>query len=118
MTDDLGTGGNTPYFTSLRSSRDGILEDVAAAIIFFATYLVLALGRMPGLRIDRTGAAIIGASLMVGTNVLTLDEAYRAGGLYTMPVRNVMGGQRKRLMLAIGIGLITGAILLGRRRKH
>lgn len=84
MTDDLGTGGNTPYFTSLRSSRDGILEDVAAAIIFFATYLVLALGRMPGLRIDRTGAAIIGASLMVGTNVLTLDEAYRAIHLDTI----------------------------------
>jgi Na+/H+ antiporter NhaD/arsenite permease-like protein len=51
---------------------------VAATLIFLATYLVLALGRMPGLRIDRTGAAIIGASLMVGANVLTMEEAYRA----------------------------------------
>lgn len=51
---------------------------MAAAVIFALTYLVLAIGRFPGLRIDRTGAAIIGASLMVGANVLTLDEAYSA----------------------------------------
>ena len=51
------------------------LQMLAAVLIFAATYLVMAIGRMPGLRIDRTGAAIIGASLMVATNVLTLDEA-------------------------------------------
>ncbi len=55
-----------------------------ATLIFLATYLVLALGRMPGLRVDRTGAAIIGASLMVGANVLTLEEAYRAIHLDTI----------------------------------
>ena len=49
-----------------------------ALTIFLGTYLVLAIGRFPGLRIDRTGAAIIGASLMIGCNVLTLDEAVRA----------------------------------------
>ncbi|HLX46347.1 MAG TPA: anion transporter [Bryobacteraceae bacterium] len=57
---------------------------MAATLIFLATYVVLALGRMPGLRVDRTGAAIIGASLMVATNVLTLDEAYRAIHLDTI----------------------------------
>jgi len=57
---------------------------MAATFIFLATYLVLALGRMPGLRVDRTGAAIIGASLMVATNVLTLDEAYQAIHLDTI----------------------------------
>src|SRR5882724_578947 len=51
---------------------------MAAAIIFLGTYVVLAFGRIPGLRVDRTGAAIIGASLMVAMRVLTLDEAYRA----------------------------------------
>ena len=40
--------------------------------------MVLAIGRLPGFRVDRTGAAIIGASLMVGLNAMTLDEAYRA----------------------------------------
>jgi Na+/H+ antiporter NhaD/arsenite permease-like protein len=52
------------------------LDMVAAASIFIGTYVVLALGRVPGLRVDRTGAAIIGASLMIAFNVLTLDEAY------------------------------------------
>jgi Na+/H+ antiporter NhaD/arsenite permease-like protein len=57
---------------------------VTASLIFLATYLVLAIGRFPGLRIDRTGAAIIGAGLMVATNVLTLEEAYRAINLDTI----------------------------------
>jgi len=51
---------------------------VPAIFIFAITYLVLAIGRLPGFRIDRTGAAIIGASFMVGVNALSLDEAYRA----------------------------------------
>jgi Na+/H+ antiporter NhaD/arsenite permease-like protein len=51
---------------------------LAALLIFGLTYLVIAIGRLPGFRIDRTGAAIIGASFMVGANVLTLEEAYNA----------------------------------------
>jgi Na+/H+ antiporter NhaD/arsenite permease-like protein len=51
---------------------------LAAALIFTGTYLVLALGRLPWLRVDRTGAAIIGASLMLGFDVLTIDEAMAA----------------------------------------
>jgi Na+/H+ antiporter NhaD/arsenite permease-like protein len=46
-----------------------------AIFIFFATYLVLALGFFPGLRVDRTGAAIIGASFMVAAGVLGFNEA-------------------------------------------
>jgi Na+/H+ antiporter NhaD/arsenite permease-like protein len=46
------------------------------ALIFIGTYLVLAIGRLPGFRVDRTGAAIIGATLMIAFNVLTLNEAY------------------------------------------
>lgn len=51
---------------------------MAATLIFAATYLVLAIGRFPGLRIDRTGAAIVGASLMVASGTLRFDEALRA----------------------------------------
>ena len=51
---------------------------LTAYLIFAATYLVLAIGRLPGFRIDRTGAAIIGASLMIAANVLTLNEAFEA----------------------------------------
>jgi hypothetical protein len=36
-------------------------------LIFAATYVVIAIGRLPGFRVDRTGAAIIGAALMLNT---------------------------------------------------
>ena len=48
------------------------------ALIFVATYAILAVGRPPLLRIDRTGAAIIGAILMVTLGGLSLEDAYRA----------------------------------------
>lgn len=51
---------------------------MTALLIFLGTYLVLGMGRLPGLRVDRTGASIIGASLMIAFGVLSLDEAYRA----------------------------------------
>jgi Na+/H+ antiporter NhaD/arsenite permease-like protein len=51
---------------------------LAAILIFLAVYLVLALGRLPGFRVDRTGACIIGASLMVAFGVLDLEQAYAA----------------------------------------
>ncbi|MBU6297011.1 MAG: anion transporter [Alphaproteobacteria bacterium] len=50
----------------------------AAVLIFAATYLVLAVGRLPGFRIDRTGAAFLGAALMVAAGVLSFPQAVRA----------------------------------------
>src|ERR1700704_6375706 len=49
-----------------------------AILIFLGTYLVLAIGRLPGFRVDRTGAAIIGATLMLAVGTLTVEEAYAA----------------------------------------
>ena len=54
------------------------LETGAAIAIFLATYVVIALGRLPGFRLDRAGAALIGASLMVASGIMTMAEAYRA----------------------------------------
>jgi Na+/H+ antiporter NhaD/arsenite permease-like protein len=51
---------------------------IAVALIFFATYLVLALGRLPPIRVDRTGAAIIGAILMIEVGGLGFEAAYTA----------------------------------------
>ncbi len=48
------------------------------ALIFIVTYAVVAFGRLPFGRLDRTGAALIGASLMVASGTLSLEEAYRA----------------------------------------
>jgi Na+/H+ antiporter NhaD/arsenite permease-like protein len=51
---------------------------IAAGVIFAATYAVVAVGRMPGVPLDRAEAALVGASLMVASGVLTLDDAYQA----------------------------------------
>ncbi|HUN25533.1 MAG TPA: anion transporter [Steroidobacteraceae bacterium] len=55
-----------------------LLEEIAASAIFAASYLVIAIGRMPGFRLDRPGAALVGASLMVALGILPLEEAFRA----------------------------------------
>src|SRR5260370_9963656 len=47
---------------------------LAAYVIFLASYLVFALGKFPGLKIDRPGAAIIGAVGMVA--FLFVQPAY------------------------------------------
>jgi Na+/H+ antiporter NhaD/arsenite permease-like protein len=57
---------------------------VLAALIFTATYLVIAVGRLPGLRLDRAGAALVGASLMVASGALSLEEAYGALDIDTL----------------------------------
>ena len=47
-------------------------------LIFLATYTVLAFGAVPLVRLDRTGAAIVGAIFMIVLGGVPLDEAYRA----------------------------------------
>ena len=49
-----------------------------AAAIFVLTYLGLAMGKVPGLRIDRAGIALVGAAAMLATGVLDLHQAARA----------------------------------------
>ena len=45
------------------------------ALIFVGTYAIVATGRAPWLRLDRTGAAIVGAVLMVVTGAIGFSEA-------------------------------------------
>ena len=46
-----------------------------ALAILAATYLGLAIGRLPGFRVDRTGVAIIGATAMVVSGAIAWDAA-------------------------------------------
>jgi di/tricarboxylate transporter len=57
---------------------------VAAAAVFAASYFALAIGRIPGLTIDRAGVALVGASLMVACGALPLEDAYKAVDLDTL----------------------------------
>jgi Na+/H+ antiporter NhaD/arsenite permease-like protein len=65
-----------------RLGREG--QRVAAIVIFVGSYLSLAIGRIPGLRIDRAGIALVGASLMIASGALPLEDAYRAVDLNTI----------------------------------
>ena len=104
-------------------------SELAAILIFAITYLVLAIGRLPGFRIDRTGAAIIGASFMVGVNALSLDEAYRAinfdtlillfgmmivvanlrlSGFFSLVAERVVENAHSPLLLLVSIVVVAG----------
>jgi Na+/H+ antiporter NhaD/arsenite permease-like protein len=55
-----------------------------ALVVFALTYAVLGFGSLPPLRIDRTGATLIGATAMVGLGVLTPQEAVAAIDFHTL----------------------------------
>ena len=57
---------------------------VAAGVIFVGSYFALAIGRIPGLSIDRAGIALVGAGLMVASGALPLEDAYKAVDLDTI----------------------------------
>src|SRR5688572_21905473 len=48
---------------------------LAAYLIFLGSYFVFALGKFPWMKIDRPGAAIIGAVLMVAFRIVGAREA-------------------------------------------
>src|SRR5580658_7448054 len=68
----------------LLPDADGAMRRVAAGGIFLASYLALAVGKVPGLSIDRAGVALVGACLMVASGAMGLDAAYRAIDLDTI----------------------------------
>ena len=49
----------------------------AGYCVFLVSYFVFALGKFPGMKIDRPGMAIIGAVLMVAFRIVTASEALR-----------------------------------------
>jgi len=53
------------------------IKVLLAYAIFTASYLVFAIGKFPGMKIDRPGAAIVGAVLMVACRVVAPGEAIR-----------------------------------------
>jgi hypothetical protein len=57
---------------------------MTASLIFFVTYIGIALGRVPGLVLDRVGIALLGAIAMVVAGVLSVEEAVFAIDLPTI----------------------------------
>ena len=103
--------------------------------IFVLTYLGVALGRFPGLALDRTGIALLGAIAMVASGALLMDFALaaidhgtilllfalmivsaqlRLGGFYTWAALRsaaLLGRPRLFLLAGMGLGALLSALL-------
>ena len=81
---------------------------LATAAIFILTYMGVALGRIPGLRLDRAGIALTGAALMMAVGAITPEEAYRAIDLDTLALLLGMMIVVAHLKLSGFFRLVTG----------
>jgi Na+/H+ antiporter NhaD/arsenite permease-like protein len=91
-------------------------RELLAGAIFLGTYVVFAVGSLPGLRIDRTGAAIIGGGLVVVTGILPIPEAVAAVDVATLVLLFGMMIVAAYLDLSGFFGLVT-AWAIGRARS-
>jgi len=80
----------------------------ATATIFILTYAGVALGRIPGFRLDRAGIALTGAALMMAVGAITPEEAYRAIDLETLALLLGMMIVVAHLKLSGFFRLVTG----------
>ncbi|HYU12313.1 MAG TPA: SLC13 family permease, partial [Stellaceae bacterium] len=89
-----------------------------AAIIevFVVTYIVIAVGRLPGFRLDRAGAALVGASMMLALGGLDIDEVSRAIDFDTVALLLGMMIVVANLRLSGFFRLITGWVVA--RARH
>jgi Na+/H+ antiporter NhaD/arsenite permease-like protein len=103
---------------------------VLPLVLFVLTYLGLALGRVPGLGLDRTGFAVLGAVAFLATGAISVEQAkdavdastlvvlfgmmmlsaqYRMSGLYSL-----IGGRLARMesprRLLLGTILVTACL--------
>jgi Na+/H+ antiporter NhaD/arsenite permease-like protein len=106
------------------------MEPVVASIFAFV-YLGMILGEVPGLKLDRTGIALLGAIALVATGRLSIDAAWRAvdvstialllglmvvsaqfrlGGFYSMMTRRVGAGAHTPTRL-LALVIVTSATL-------
>lgn len=100
-------------------------------VAFVLVYGGMLLGRLPGLRVDRAGVALLGALLLVVSGCLDLQQAWRAvdvstlgllfalmvvsaqlrlGGFYTRVTRRIAGARGTPQHLLLGV-VITSGIL-------
>ena len=89
-------------------AEDAAGRRFAAIGIFVTSYLALAIGKVPGLRIDRAGVALVGACLMVASGVMSLEDAYRAVDLDTVTL--LLG-----MMIVVANLRLSGFFAIGER---
>lgn len=90
---------------------------VVAGIILAFTLLVFTLGKSPLFRVDRAGAAIIGAAVTIALGVLSFDQATRAVDYRTLALLFSMMIITANLRLS-GFFQVVGNFLLRRVRTR
>ncbi|MET0598635.1 MAG: SLC13 family permease [Mesorhizobium sp.] len=53
-------------------------------VIFVVSYAAIALGSLPGFRLDRTGVALVGAIALIATGGISMDAAWQSVSFATM----------------------------------
>ena len=89
--------------------------------IFIVVYLGMMLGELPGLKLDRTGIALLGAIALIATGKMSLDDAWGAVdvptvalllGLMVISAQLRLGGFYSRLTRHLGEGEHSPSMLL------
>ncbi len=104
---------------------------IAAVVIFAATYIVIAFARLPRLALDRPGAAVCGAVLMVLFGVLSFEDAWAAvdartivlllgmmilnvlledSGFFELAAARVLARTHSPRQLLVGLTLLSGVL--------
>lgn len=107
------------------------IQVALAVLIFAVTYAVIAFAKIPRLHLDRPGAALCGAALMVACGVLSFDDAWSAidartivlllgmmilnvlleeSGFFELAARKVLGGGRSPLGLLRGLVMLSAVL--------
>ncbi|MEW6115576.1 MAG: anion transporter [Nitrospirota bacterium] len=108
---------------------------ILALIIFLATYAGIALGGIPGLALDRTGIAVLGAIAFVATGIVSTGDAvsaidfptilllyslmvlssqFRLGGFYTwaaLRITRLMDRPQRFLLAMMLVSALLSAVL-------
>ncbi len=89
----------------------------AALFIFLLTYVGAAIGRIPCLRPDRAGIALLGGAAMIAVGAISMEDAYRAinfdtitlllGMMIVVAHLKVSGAFRTLGGFAIGLVMVT-----------
>jgi Na+/H+ antiporter NhaD/arsenite permease-like protein len=114
----------------LRRLKEWIL-DTLVLVVFLVVYLGMLLGEIPGLALDRTGVALLGALALVATERVTPAEAwaavdvptlallfglmvvsaqFRLGGFYTWVTRRIVSAPLGPSALLGAVVVVSGAL--------
>ena len=96
--------------------------DVSVAAVFLFVYLGMILGKIPGLALDRTGIALLGAIFLLALGKIRPEDAWRSVdvptialllGLMVLSAQFRLGGLYAHLTRRLGAMQVSPALFLG-----